>query len=299
MIRFSIFHKTSYIYQYEAGESYTQIRVTPLETLCQELISHKIEVTPKSQLYSYSDFFGNTVHEFSVPFRHNKLEVISTSEVVSYEPSSDPLKSPITIRESAEWTKNKEFTFYDYIQPSRFVPFSNKVKEFSQKVLAPERNLTEAILDLNQIFKKEFKYRSGATNINTPIDEVIEKKQGVCQDFALVMIAALRMNGIAARYVSGYIESYNPALNRGLVGSEESHAWLDVYIPERSWFGLDPTNNMMSSAQHIRVANGRDFDDVSPVRGTFKGAGQQNLKVEVRVRRIDAVQKLNEYNRRA
>ena len=272
--RYTIIHKTKYSYDYEASESYSQIKISPLETLCQSVNAHWLEINPDVATFSHRDYFGNLVHEFSVPFRHSFLEIVSKSDVTLYAPSHDPLKSLMKI--------------YDFMNTSSFVPITQEVRNFAKKILDPERNLAEAIMDLNNIFTREFKYKSGSTNINTPIDEVLQKRMGVCQDFAHTMIAALRSAGIAARYVSGYIESYDPNSKLPeMVGAEQSHAWLDVYIPEYSWFGVDPTNNMVSSEKHMRVAIGRDFHDVSPVRGTFKGSGRQSLEVDVKMRRAE------------
>ncbi len=285
--KYSIIHKTSYMYEWEAMESYSRLKITPQETLCQTIENSSIEVNPDVPLYSHMDYFGNHTVEFSVPFRHRSLEIISKSEVITYLPSLAPLNAEITIAEASKWFSENVYEFFDYINPSPFIPITKVVRETARKILAPERKLSEAIMDLNHWYTTDFKYKSGSTQINTPIDEVLTKKMGVCQDFAHSMIALLRSAGIAARYVSGYIESYDPNSTVEMIGAEQSHAWLDVYIPTYSWFGLDPTNNMCSSEKHVRVATGRDFEDVSPVRGTFKGSGKQYLKVDVKMRRME------------
>lgn len=287
MLKFNITHKTIYTYESEATESYSRLKISPLETLCQNVNSHSIELKPDVPVFSHRDFFDNQVYEFSLPFRHNHLEITARSEVTTFQASKEPLKSQITVKEAANWFQDYSLEFFDYRTPSTFAYFSQEVFNLSQKIFTPNRKLVDAIMELNRIFTKEFKYKSGATSINTPIDEAIKKRMGVCQDFSHIMIAVLRTNGIAARYVSGYIESYNANTDQEMVGFEQSHAWVDVYIPYFSWFGLDPTNNMLSSEQHVRVAVGRDFEDVSPVRGTFKGAGKQMLRVEVKVRRME------------
>jgi transglutaminase-like putative cysteine protease len=293
MQRYSIIHKTNYSYDYEATESYSQLKISPLETLCQTVNFHSIKTSPDVPLFTHTDYFGNKVCEFSVPFRHNSLEIISHSEVTLFEPSSEALQSRMKIKDAIEYFKKNDLEFYDYLNPSTFIPITPTIREFAKHILDPERFLTEAIVDLNQMFTKEFKYRTGSTNINTPIDEVLQKRMGVCQDFAHTMIAALRSVGLAARYVSGYIESYDPNSKIELVGAEQSHAWVDVYIPNFFWFGLDPTNNMFSSSKHMRIGTGRDFNDVSPVRGTFKGSSNQALSVDVKMRRIETPKQEN------
>lgn len=287
MSRYRIIHKTTYSYDYEATESYSQLKVSPLETLCQSVNSHSIKVDPIVPMFYHIDYFGNKVFEFSVPFRHFNLEIISDTDVTLFEPSSEPLNSNLKIKEAQDFFRKNDLDFYDYLSPSKFAPITETVKEFAKKFLEPERRLSDAVMDLNQAFTKEFQYRTGSTNINTPIDEVLTRRQGVCQDFAHTMIASLRSVGIAARYVSGYIESYDPNSQIELVGAEQSHAWLDVFMPDYFWFGVDPTNNMVSSNKHMRIATGRDFNDVSPVRGTYKGSGRQSLSVDVKMRRIN------------
>lgn len=292
MPRFIITHKTIYNYESDATESYSRLCVTPITTFCQNINSRSIEIEPSVPIFDHKDFFGNIVHEFSVPFRHNHLIITAYSDVDTFMPSHDPLKSEMTVQEAGEWTRKHMYDFYDYLVESSFVPLTEEVHKFAKQILTPKKKLSEAIMELNTAFTKDFTYKSGSTTINTPIDEVLKKREGVCQDFAHTMIACLRSQFIPARYVSGYIESFDPAYHtEGLVGAEQSHAWLDVFIPKYSWFGLDPTNNMISSDQHVRVAIGRDFNDVSPVRGTFKGAGKQNLSVEVKVRRAEYLQK--------
>ncbi|MCX7998876.1 MAG: transglutaminase family protein [Leptospiraceae bacterium] len=218
--------------------------MSPLQTLCQDVNFHIIEVKPDVPIFKRIDYYGNIVHEFSVPFRHKILEITAKSEVTTYIPSKEPLNSEITIEDAAHWFEENEYEFFDYIHPSAYTPITKKVKEEAVKFLHPKRRLTETIMDLNHWFTTDFKYKSGSTNINTPIDEVLEKRHGVCQDFAHTMIAMLRSAGIAARYVSGYIETTTPDSVDGMIGSEQSHAWLDVYIPYYSWFGVDPTNDM-------------------------------------------------------
>ena len=252
-----------------------------METFCQDIRFHSIRVEPDISTFSYIDYFGNHTEAFSIPFRHRKMEIVSTSEVSTFTPSLGPLNTPITVREAQDWFQRNYIEFFDYIHPSEFTPLTSKIREFAEYYFTQEKSFVQAIWDLNEAFTKIFKYRSGSTTINTPIEEVLQKKEGVCQDYSHLMIACLRSIGLAARYVSGYVETYS------LIGSEQSHAWIDVYIPNESWVGFDPTNNKTSSEQHIRIAMGRDFNDVSPVRGTFNGAGNHSLKVEVSMKRKD------------
>jgi transglutaminase-like putative cysteine protease len=176
--RYTIIHKTKYSYDYEASESYSQIKISPLETLCQSVNAHWLEINPDVPTFSHRDYFGNLVHEFSVPFRHSYLEIISKSDVTLFAPSHEPLNSLMKIKDARDWFDRYQLEFYDYINTSSFVPITQEVRNFAKKILDPERRLAEAVMDLNEVFTKQFKYKSGSTNINTPIDEVIQKKMG-------------------------------------------------------------------------------------------------------------------------
>ena len=158
--------------------------------------------------------------------------------------------------------------------------------DFAASTFTPERPLFEAAMELTARIHDEFTFDSSATNIATPLLETLKNRRGVCQDFAQIQIACLRSLGLPARYVSGYIETLPPPGTTKLVGADASHAWVSVFCPPLGWMDLDPTNNLRPSGQHITVAWGRDFTDVSPLRGVFVSSGQQELRVAVDVNRI-------------
>ena len=174
-----------------------------------------------------------------------------------------------------------------YLLESEFIEFSEQVRAYMDKSFTPNRPLLEAVEDLMHRIYQEFDYVPGFSSIATPLAEVIKHRKGVCQDFAHLAIACLRMRGLAARYVSGYLETIPPEGQERLVGADASHAWFSVFVPHQGWVDFDPTNAQIPSEQHITVAWGRDYADVAPLKGVVFGGGEDNeLDVSVDVERI-------------
>ncbi len=305
-MHFQIVHTTEYDYSAPAVESYTELRVRPRNTLKQVVVSHATEVNPQVPLETYTDYYGNFVEAMSVPFRHRSLTVTSRSTVETRLLPDGFSGLDLTVSEAVRLCWPRRMELYDFLMPSEHVPLSPAVEGLAAKLLPSSAPFVETVLGLNQYLFKTFKYESGVTDISTPIDHVIETRQGVCQDFAHVMIALFRAAGLPARYVSGYIET-DAAAQRSerrngaagllpgfdedaeeeakLIGATASHAWVEVYCPNGHWIGLDPTNNILESERHVQIGVGRDYADVPPLRGVYKGAQQQLLSVKVSVRR--------------
>lgn len=303
-MHFQIVHTTDYEYSAPAVESYTELRVRPRNTLKQVVVNHTTEINPQVALETFTDYYGNYVEAMSVPFRHRSLSVTSRSTVETRTLPDALSGLDLTVSEAVRlcWPRRREL--YDFLMPSEHVPISPAVEKLVTKVLPSSAPFVETILGLNTYLFKNFKYQPGVTDISTPIDEVIASHKGVCQDFAHVMIALIRAAGLPARYVSGYIETDAAAQRserRGsgllpgfdedveeeakLIGATASHAWVEVYCPNGLWVGLDPTNNILEGERHVQIGVGRDYDDVPPLRGVYKGAQQQVLSVKVSVRR--------------
>jgi transglutaminase-like putative cysteine protease len=174
-----------------------------------------------------------------------------------------------------------------YTCPSRHIRFSRAIYDFVRPSFPEGRPLLEGVLDLTARIYKTFTYQSGATDVATPIEEVLRTKRGVCQDFAHIEIACLRTLGIAARYVSGYLLTRPPEGQTKLVGADASHAWISVWVPEHGWVDFDPTNNVRPGEEHITLAFGRDFQDVSPVSGVLLGGGKHQVEVGVDVNLLE------------
>ncbi|MDE1171322.1 MAG: transglutaminase family protein [Verrucomicrobium sp.] len=305
-MKFRIVHTTQYEYSAPAIECYSELRVRPRNTLRQVITDHVTEVVPRVPLEVFVDYWGNWGESLSVPFRHQRLSVTSRCTVET-RPFHDPIGGlDLSVSEAAHLCLPKRRELYDFLMPSELVQIPPEVEEMARVHLPPQASFTPSILALNEYIYRNFKYQPGATTVSTPVAEVIAKRRGVCQDFAHLFIAVLRAAGIPARYVSGYIETESQAeasqaghdllarhggskardpLNDPLVGATASHAWLEFCAPNGIWVGIDPTNNMLESERHVQIGIGRDYADVPPLRGVFKGARKQVLSVKVTVAR--------------
>jgi len=282
---FNIVHTTAYEYSAPAIESFTELRVRPRQSNRQIVHAHLTEVTPRAKLEEFTDYYGNTVEYLSVPYRHRCLSVTSRSTVETL-PHKDALSGlDLSVSEAVRvnWSHRREL--FDFLMPSRHAPITPELEAFSKQLLPSSASFAESMLGMCRYIYDHFKYVPGVTEVRTPLSDVLEKKQGVCQDFAHLMIALIRCAGLPARYVSGYIETQPVVGADGMVGATASHAWVEVYLPSGLWLGIDPTNDMLEGERHVQIGVGRDYGDVSPLRGVFKGAERQQLSVIVSVSR--------------
>ena len=285
---FQITHTTSYEYHAPVTVSHHLMRLTPRALTRQRLLEHDIEVHPTPAATNQRiDYFGNDVTFATIERTHRQLSVISRSRVAvspAFIPEAGETPGWETVRglcrgdRTASVLEATEFTF-----ASPLVPVEPVFAEFAASAFEPGRPILDAVTDLTARIHREFKFDPTATTISTPLAEVLEKRRGVCQDFAHLQIACLRALGLPARYVSGYLETVPPPGQSKLVGSDASHAWLSFFCPGIGWMDVDPTNNLFPSMQHITLGWGRDYSDVSPVRGVILGAGKHDLNVAVDV----------------
>ena len=283
-MQFHIEHTTEFVYPEPATEAFSEIRLRPRDTLHQTISHHQTRVTPSVLVENYTDYFGNYVETVSVPFRHQRLSVTSICDVVT-ECHPDPLGNlSLTVCEARLLYKSRLRELHDFIRPSKLITFSEGVRTLSDQLMPDTADFTASLRELNRHIFERFSYTPGATGVTTSVEEVVSRKEGVCQDFAHLMIAVCRMAGFPARYVSGYIET-DPAPEGALVGATASHAWVEILSPNGFWVSFDPTNNIMESERHVQIGVGRDYSDVPPMKGTFKGTQRQILTVDVRVRR--------------
>jgi len=245
-----------------------------------------------SYVNEWTDFFGNRQASFSIEKPHDELVVTAISEV-EVMPAGSLLDGafPTSWEQAVEYlqcaTEEEALDARMYLLESEFIEFSDKVKNYSLESFAPGRHLLEAVEDLMHRIYKDFDYDPGFSSIATPLEEVLKHRKGVCQDFAHLAIACLRMLGIAARYISGYLETIPPEGQERMVGADASHAWFSVYVPHQGWIDFDPTNAQIPSEQHITAAWGRDYADVAPLKGVIFGGGKKNkLNVSVDVERL-------------
>lgn len=275
-------HSTRYSYEGPVSHCLSEARLTPRILPTQKLQDWSISVSPTpSNIVSRKDYFGNDVSSFSVLETHHTFSVTATS-LIEVLPVAYPLQVPVTCGDAQQVLARAEepeaLAANEFCWESPFVPWVGSLKEYAADVLKPGRPLLEAAETLMRQIYKDFTYKPEATSIETPLAEVYANRKGVCQDYAHVMIGALRTHGLAARYVSGYLRG-----DAGLEGAQASHAWVSVFIPTLGWLDFDPTNNMIPSTSHVTLAWGRDFGDVTPVKGITVGGGKHTLAVDVRV----------------
>jgi len=276
-------HTTTYLYSNPVSICHTQTHLMPRESKRQKLISHELSVSPEPAFStSRIDYFGNEMNFFSIHEMHQTLTITSFSELELFP--EDPPHAGLTppwedVREMARERATEEaFAASEFVCRSVYTKTGEIFAEYARRSFAPGRSLLEAGLDLNKRIFREFRYDPRATTISTPVDEVLTKKGGVCQDFAHLMISCARSLGLPARYVSGYLRS-----GKSSIGNEASHAWCALFCPEFGWLDFDPTNDVMPRENHVTVAHGRDYSDVTPVKGVALGGGEQIVNVSVEV----------------
>lgn len=292
-MKYRISHVTRYAYDAPVSLCHSIAHLKPRPLPHQRVISASLRVTPwPSVTREHQDFFGNRVSYFSLQQSHSMLEISAASEVeVDVPPppgaqTDTPWEAArLRLREGsdADHLAARGFTL-----PSPAIPRVPEAVDFARASFQQDRPLLEAARDLVARIYGEFEYDPSFTTVATPITEVLTHRRGVCQDFAHLGIAALRGLGLAARYVSGYLETLPPPGQPKLRGADASHAWFALFVPGHGWVDFDPTNNCLSGDQHITTAIGRDYQDVTPVRGVFYGGGEHELTVAVDVDRIPA-----------
>ncbi|MEO0508750.1 MAG: transglutaminase family protein [Verrucomicrobiota bacterium] len=283
-MHFIVSHTTEYVYEGAASESFAELRVWPQTNGAQTVLNRSLHIEPESKVDHYIDYFGNNVEFFSIPRRHGELTVRAEAEVETFDVHPPEAVLETAIGEARQIYNSTLYQVFEYLQPTRLVPIDQHGR-IRKRFFRQAATVREALLGLNEWIYKSFEYKSGVTDISTSIADVVKHRRGVCQDFANLMLAILRSNGMPARYVSGYIEAFDPESGEALTGAAASHAWVEVYLPGGIWWGLDPTNNQTAGERHIVVAVGRDYNDVAPMRGTYKGANDQKLKVMVSLER--------------
>lgn len=278
---YNIEHLTHYRYSSPIQENIMEVRMQPRTEGPQHCSDFKLTITPPAQALSFQDYLGNLVHHFNIPGQHIQLTVKAKAEVEVQPPPALPESLPQTAWAALERLVDQP-DFWDMCQPSRFAqttPLLTKLaKDFNlNRRIDPLRLLRR----LNQAMYETFAYTPDSTGVDSSIDQALTARQGVCQDFSHIMIALTRQMGIPSRYVSGYLYHLKEAGDRS--AEDASHAWVEAYLPELGWVGFDPTNNLIAAERHIRVAVGRDYADVPPSRGIFKGEAEAELTVAVRI----------------
>jgi transglutaminase-like putative cysteine protease len=287
MNRFHLVHVTEFVYDGPVSESYNEVRLRPIHDETQSCLSFRLTTAPASPAFSYRDALGNWVHQVNVLPVHSRLRVQAESVVLAHSAPSANSFMLLSELEGKKDELNEEF--YDMLAASNYIPHLRE--------LDPLMDETEAACDstvagfaqtASDLIHQRFQYVKGATHVNSSIADSLQLGAGVCQDFAHLLLGVLRKRGIPARYVSGYLvpkNEENPdAKLEEVIGGQASHAWAEAYVPDSGWMPLDPTLGKPVGMRHVRIAYGRDYADVAPVRGVYKGHAGQRLSVDVSVR---------------
>ena len=282
-MKYHIEHTNTFYYDNFVDQSMNHIRLKPRTDECQRLLAYRTEITPGSMTKEHIDLWGNHVETFFIPEKHEHL-TLKTISTVSIQKS--PLIRMLECSDEMRSIFHSELFRHHYLAYLNETPYTFLYKEQIQEIMNVVGNAHDPIhfsLKLMEYINQSIRYDTTTTQVNTKAYESWPLHAGVCQDYAHIMICILRSQGIPARYVSGYLYVGEDS---GLIGDAATHAWVEVMVPGIGWIGLDPTNNVEALEQHIRIGTGRDYADVSPLQGVYRGGGQ-NLDVKVSVTLVD------------
>jgi transglutaminase-like putative cysteine protease len=299
MNRYHLTHSTEFSYDGPVYESYNEVRLRPIHDDRQSCLSFRLTTHPASRGSSYRDGYGNWVHQFNILPHHRRLKVDAESVVLVHEaPSPEP--GGMSLEELDSKRQELRDAYFDWIAASAYVPDLPELREIAHTAeRACDGSVPGFAQAASDLIHRSFTYQKGATHVHSSVRDSLTKQAGVCQDFAHLLLGVVRMRGLPARYVSGYLVT-GPAISatkqEEVIGGQASHAWAEVFLPGNGdgngsgtgsasgWFGFDPTLGKPIELRHIRIAYGRDYGDVPPVRGVYKGRAGQSLSVDVLVR---------------
>ncbi len=280
---YTIRHTTRFTYDTPISESVMEARMQPRSEMAQRCIHFGLSTTPASRVMMYQDHDGNIVHHFNIPGRHSRLTVTAQALVESHATKAIP-----EALEAGAWERLEALTetreYWDAAAPSTFARPTPLLDELARDI-GIERGADDPLATLKRIAREmyeRFEYKPRSTRVDSPIDDALRDRCGVCQDFTHIMTALVRRLGIPCRYVSGYLFHQEDSSDRSADGA--THAWVEALLPDLGWVGFDPTNNLLAGERHIRVAIGRDYADVPPTRGVYKGATAVRTELAVAVR---------------
>jgi transglutaminase-like putative cysteine protease len=279
-MRLLVTHRTRFTYAEPVKNSLNEIRLQPTSSGAQSCSEFRLETQPRANVSSYIDLYRNFVHVVDVSPPHDALEITTTSEVQTSDTPAGPAMEawPVPLAQMPACARLE--LCHEFLQPSRYVDVSPELWRLALDITVGIPDAWQAALAIMRHIHREFRYEPCATHVHTHMAEVLQTRRGVCQDFAHVMIGLCRALRIPARYVSGYL--YNGPADQ-LLGAQASHAWVEVYLPGHGWCGLDPTNHSRADGRYVKIANGRDYADVPPIRGTYTGTSNRMMAVDVLV----------------
>lgn len=290
---YDIIHKTSYLYSTPVSQSLHVVHLAPRDVVNQTVMQHGLFIEPAPTIRADGrDYLGNPASWLSIESRHSALVVRAQTRITVRNPDKVDLEETLAwdrVRDVLLDTNNAhDLDVMRYLAPSRLTGADGDIVEYARKSFVPGRPTLSAAWELTGRIHDDFEFDKDATDVSTPLAEVLATRRGVCQDFSHLLLACVRAMGVPARYVSGYIRTYPPGGGPApLLGADATHAWVSVWSPESGWVDLDPTNNTILQDEHITIAYGRDYDDVSPIRGILLGGSEHTVTVNVDVKPIE------------
>lgn len=295
MMRFDISYQTRFTYEHDVVESHNELRAAPTTDRRQQVVHYDVRSLPSSRVFSWTDYWGTRVDSFGVRAAHRQLVVIADATVETHAPEVLAVSPRFADLVPAFLDEHRE-----YLERSAHVDWSGAfADEVDERRRAEDDDVVGFVLALHRMVGTNLAYVPGATYVGVPVDEVWARREGVCQDFAHLLVAACRAGGVPARYVSGYLFTSDDATGEdvepmdgedGARAIVQTHAWVEVAIPGYGWWGLDPTNRQQVGERHVKIGHGRDYDDVAPLRGVYGGNATHTLDVTVDMRRASAVE---------
>lgn len=291
--RYRVVHRTEYEYGLPVELAHNEARLRPRSFRSQRCLMTELSIDPvPTVVRDRFDYFGNAATYFALALPDRRLTVVATSEVEVIAPREDEAlafsSSWEEVRDRlAESSATNLLEAREYILDSPMVAASEALRDYARESFPAGRPLFAAVSDLVRRIYVDFRYDPDSTTIGTPLASVLEQRRGVCQDFAHLAIGCLRSFGLAARYVSGYIDSAPVGIGREAAGTDASHAWVSVFDPVVGWLDVDPTNDQVPARQHVTLGWGRDYADVAPLKGVLIGGGEHTLAVSVEFRRVE------------
>ena len=289
-MRFRIKHVTRYVYENPASQSHNDVRLTPIDAPDQKRVAFSLEVTPDAAISEYRDSFGNLAHSIDIQPPHTELVICSASIVERLALPAEP-PPRITFAEYLADDSARTKQYAEFLSPSRYVPFSDRLRRFFWSVRPQLSEDITAYTERMMVYvRSQFAYDGATTNVHSTVDDILTSGGGVCQDFAHLSIGLLRLAGIPARYVSGYLAPDPVRAVNGKRPELAPHAWIEALLPGTGWTGFDPTHKTRTIIRHIRVAVGRDYNDLPPVSGVYESAGgARRMAYELEVSLADPI----------
>jgi transglutaminase-like putative cysteine protease len=295
---FRVLHTTRFEYEVPAVNSQNEMRVKPWERPGQRLLDFNLSADAPASILPYRDFFGNEAHSVCVGGSHPRLTIIAKSIVEKYE-AAEPQYNEISFVRFLEDDQRRSKNYYEFLNASQYVPFTDRLRKFFWMAHPKENEDVAAyVMRVVAYVRDQFEYETTKTNVHSSLEDILKSGGGVCQDFAHLTIGILRLAGVPARYVSGYLA---PTPNEPVTWMQQaSHAWLEAWLPGSGWVGFDPTNRCRADERHIGMAIGRDYNDVPPLRGVYSSGGAHStMRVDLNVEPLEGADAAEYQNQQA